>query len=637
MSQQRRPPLPSALDAEKSIIGAILMSGELPPEVSEALFFNPDVARWFALLKTQQQRGLGVDLVSVIPVAQRAMETQEFLSFINLPSTVPSLQALPFWIKLLQQKADERALHQWANQIGEAIQAGDYSRLVQLRGRAAPATPAMAGAGQPRIQINSRDARSIVADCWEALVRQPVPVLFQQENRLVRLVESDWGRLIWPAPAQTVRALLNQHVDFVKAYDRKEGRVEEPAGAAPPWIAEDMSAIPDPRLPVLESVLRSPFLGKAGNLITEPGYHPEARCWLEPHHLSIAPMSVEAAKATIDHWLTDFAFAETHDKTNAVALFLLPFVRRYIRGPTPGHIIEASTPGSGKSLLASVLLLPSLGEQLKASPFSDVEEERRKGLMSSLIEGRAAILFDNLKGKVDSPSLEGVLTSDVWQDRVLGATGTIHAVNRATWVFTSNNAELSLDMARRCIRIRLDQGVERPFDREPEQFTHPDILQYTRAQRSTLVSAALALVQAWLEARGPAVRSLGSFEDWSRVVGGVLACAGYTGWLEGREEMIRLADRSGDQLRAFVEAWAGVFGGASEPPHTVRLVELAEARGLLSGTIGDGSDKSKQTRLGALLSKARGRVFSFAQQTWKIAEPGRDEKGTTWSLTRIDG
>lgn len=487
--------------------------------------------------------------------------------------------------------------------------------------------------GLPHIQINGRPAREIVEECWELFTCQRVPTLFQQEGRLVRIVDSDWGKVIRGVDTQILRAMLNQRAAFVKVYDRKDGRVEEHAGAAPAWVSEDMVSLPLAKIKPLESVLRAPFVGRDGVVVTEPGYHEGARCWLESHGLTIDAMTVEVARGVIDEWLIDFKFAEDHDRANAVALFLLPFVRRYIKGPTPGHVIEASTPGSGKSLLATMLLLPSLGETLKASPFSEAEEERRKGLMSSLIEGRAAVLFDNIKGKVDSPSLEGILTSEVWQDRVLGTTANVHAVNRAAWVFTSNNAEMSLDMARRCIRVRLDQGVERPYDREPGDFIHGNIEKYTRDNRGRLVSAAISLIRAWQANPGAPVKALGSFEDWSRVIGGILQVAGYKGWLQGRDEMIRLADRQGDQLREFVQVWAKKYGRAEKPPHTPALVALAEDSGLLIGTIGDGGQKSKETRLGGFLRKARGRVFAFEDGTWRIAEPGRDERGTTWPLS----
>jgi hypothetical protein len=41
-------------------------------------------------------------------------------------------------------------------------------------------------------------------------------------------------------------------------------------------------------------------------------------------------------------------------------------------------------------------------------------------------------------------------------DRLLGQTRMLVLPNRATWIATANNPQLSLEIARRCIRIRLD-------------------------------------------------------------------------------------------------------------------------------------------------------------------------------------
>ena len=46
------------------------------------------------------------------------------------------------------------------------------------------------------------------------------------------------------------------------------------------------------------------------------------------------------------------------DLANAVAAFILRFVRLLIEGPTPLHLIESPTPGSGKGLLADVCNCP---------------------------------------------------------------------------------------------------------------------------------------------------------------------------------------------------------------------------------------------------------------------------------------
>ena len=493
--------------------------------------------------------------------------------------------------------------------------------------------------GMPHIQINARSAKAVIEECWALFEGKRVPLLFRQDGRLVECLETEHGRKIQGVSATVLRAMLGEQACFVKVFERKDGRSEEHAGAAPTWIPEGMEARPRQSLPVLESVVSAPFFGEDGVLVDKPGYHPQARCWLEQHGVKVESMGLGEAKKVIDDWLVDFSFAEESDRINAVALFLLPFVRRLVKGPTPGHLVEASTAGSGKGLLTKILLLPSLGKPPEATAFSDSEDERRKAILAALLGGRPVLMIDNLKGKVDSPALEGVLTATMWQDRQLGSSSTRYVANKATWVLTGNNAELSLDMARRCLRIRLDQGVERPYEQDVKKFRHPDIERYTLDNRSKLVSAAVAMVRAWQASPVEGVKTLGSFESWSEVVGGILQRAGYPGWLENRDVLFRLADRQGDQMRTFVGEWAKKYAGAPKPPSTGMLVALAEEHDLFAGTLGDGSERSKATRFGAMLSKARGRVFSFVVgrevTNWKIPESIRGEGGTTWELIKV--
>ena len=468
--------------------------------------------------------------------------------------------------------------------------------------------------GMPHIQINARSAKAVIEECWALFEGKRVPILFRQDGRLVECLETEHGRKIQAVNATVLRAMLAEQACFVKVFERKDGRSEEHAGAAPTWIPEGMEARPRQSLSVLESVVSAPFFDEGGKLVEKPGYHPDARCWLEQHGVKVEAMDVATAKKVIDEWLVDFSFAEDSDRINAIALFLLPFVRRMIKGPTPGHLVEASTAGSGKGLLTKILLLPSLGKPPEATAFSDSEDERRKAILAALLGGRPVLMIDNLKGKVDSPALEGVLTATMWQDRQLGSSSTRYVANKATWVLTGNNAELSLDMARRCLRIRLDQGVERPYEQDIKQFQHPDIEGYTIQNRGRLVSAAVALVRGWQAAPVPGVKTLGSFEAWSEVIGGILQRAGYPGWLDNRDVLFRLADRQGDQMRTFVAEWAKAFavdpehGRKAKPPNTGQLVKLAEDHDLFAGTLGDGSERSKATRFGAMLEIGRAHV-----------------------------
>jgi len=50
-------------------------------------------------------------------------------------------------------------------------------------------------------------------------------------------------------------------------------------------------------------------------------------------------------------------------------------------------------------------------------------------------------------------------------------------------------------------------------------------------------------------------RTIGSFENWAHVVGGVLEVAGIAGFLDNLEEMMEASDTEGAAWSAFIAAW----------------------------------------------------------------------------------
>jgi len=151
----------------------------------------------------------------------------------------------------------------------------------------------------------------------------------------------------------------------------------------------------------------------------------------------------------------------------------------------------------------------------------------------------------------------------------------------------------------------LDAGVEEPWHRQG--FRHDPLLEWADEHRGELVWAALVLVANWL-ARGAnpfTERTLGSFEPWARVVGGVLREAGIGGFLQGRQRMHSEADRDSASWAAFFEAWWREHG--DRPMAAGELMPIAE--NVLPEVVGNGSDRSRSTRLGLALRRKRGRIF----------------------------
>jgi putative DNA primase/helicase len=207
---------------------------------------------------------------------------------------------------------------------------------------------------------------------------------------------------------------------------------------------------------------------------------------------------------------------------------------------------------------------------------------------------------------LDSAQLASVLTAETWTDRVLGQTRMIELANRCTWVITANNPRLSLEVARRCIRIRMDAKTDRPWDRQG--FKHVPLRKWALEHRAELVHAVLVMVQGWLAAGSPSAgKTLGSFEPWAEVIGGILQFAGVPGFLEGADQFYDNADADGQEWREFTVAWWERHG--SLWVSSGQLLKLVTQKDLLAHTVGDRTGRSPMIRLGKALSAARDRQF----------------------------
>jgi hypothetical protein len=440
----------------------------------------------------------------------------------------------------------------------------------------------------PKINLTARQRVVVIGQAWRAVLssnRIGQPRLFTQGGHLATIRRSEQGACIDLAGTANVNHLLYSSARWMRS--KKAGRddstadgfIEVDAEDVPPFIAEDMVAAPAPELPVLEQVVYAPTFAADGKLLGEPGYHAEAHRWYEETRaIEPVPMTAAEARATLFDWLADFPFARDSDRAHAIALFLLPFVRDIVGVVTPVHLIEAPIPGTGKTLLARVLLSASMGREPALSPFDRDEKEVKKTITSMLIEGRHAVVFDNVKGRMDSPSFELATTAPRWADRILGVSGGVDVPIRAIWVVTANNLQMSPDLLRRSVRIRIVRLQEEAFD--PAQARHPDIIGWTLENHSLLVSAGLKLVADWLLAGRPmSAATLGTYEDWSRVLGGILAHAGIPGFLADRDEFRDAADPVAAEWRMFVECWSKRHGTAFVT--TKELLKLADEEELL--------------------------------------------------------
>jgi hypothetical protein len=172
-------------------------------------------------------------------------------------------------------------------------------------------------------------------------------------------------------------------------------------------------------------------------------------------------------------------------------------------------------------------------------------------------------VWDNVEDVLDSPALAAAVTAETWGDRILGRSEDVTLPQRTIFIVTGNNISLGGDLARRCYWIRLDACMPRPWI--GREFRHPNLKAWVRQNRGNLLAALLTMVRAWYAASRPPSDTpvLGSFEEWSRTVGGILDYAGIEGFLRNLEHLYQQSDLADAQWTAFLGAIYDAYGDQS--------------------------------------------------------------------------
>jgi putative DNA primase/helicase len=345
------------------------------------------------------------------------------------------------------------------------------------------------------------------------------------------------------------------------------------------------------------------------------------------------PAEIGAAQSLLlGEMLGEFPFTGEAERAHALALLLLPFVRPMIAGPTPLHLIEKPAPGTGATLMVDAMSLVTTGVGASVMVEGRDEDEWRKRLTAKLRTIPTMLLIDNLRRRLDSSSVAAALTAPYWEDRILGKSEMTRFPIRCTWVATGNNPQVSNEVARRLVRIRLDPHVDQPWMREG--FRHPELLSWVRENRARLVAACLTLGRAWIASGQPRHRkTIGSFEGWSQVIGGILEVAGVPGFLDNLREMYETADAEGAIWRVFIAQWWDRHGTAQVGTSDLHQLALACEPPL---PLGSGNDRSQRTALGRGLVRMRDRVFDIGISRVRLENRGEKQGAQRWRLTLVE-
>jgi 5S rRNA maturation endonuclease (ribonuclease M5) len=521
---------------------------------------------------------------------------------------------------------------------------------------------------KPVIDTSFQYRRDISAAGIEALQKaNDPPVVFIRSGQLVRLAQDEHGLPIIEAlNVDSLSGRLDRCANFVRK--TKNGPVPD---KPPTDVVRDILSLGKWPFPALASITECPIIREDGTIISEPGYDAKTELYYIPAknlHIPAVPESptlteIQKAKDLLLEVIFDFPFQDNASRANSLAAIMTPILRPLINGPVPLVLFDAPQPGTGKSLLSDITSLIATGRTaaVLTAPSSD-DEDWRKEITSLLILGRNVVTIDNIEGRLSSASLASVLTSNYWQDRILGRSEMIIIPHRVSWIGTGNNIHLGGDLPRRCYWVKIDAKNARPWQRNG--FKHPHLVEWVSEHRGEILVAILTLAKAWLNAQKPhpeKIPVIGSFEKWCDVMGSILYYAGIPDFLSNLESMYESIDEDTPQWEVFICTWHEELG---EKFYTVaELTNLIsgnkkledslpqEFAGAIEKTISEGGaakvriDRNFTRKLGKGLAKRAGVRYvngltikkGKAEQralTWQVTDGNQGEENSQHSLFR---
>lgn len=411
--------------------------------------------------------------------------------------------------------------------------------------------------GLPGVAITNEPIRHYADRVIEHLLQRHTP-LYVRHGQLVRIQHKEDGTPFIETLSETaLKGILARAMNFVRVSERKLYHV-----SPPDVLVKDLLTLGSWPFPPLDTIVEFPVFRPDGTLIDREGYDAATRIvYMPSSSLVIPPVpqtptddDVVNALALLDDMIGEFPYENQASYANALGLLLTPIIRQSINGHVPLALIDATRPGTGKSLLAETVSLVATGRQaaMMTAPYDD--NEWRKRIASTLAEGSTIIVIDNVKARIQSASLDAALTSSVIKERILGQSKNGVYVQRATWMATGNNLQIGGDMPRRSYWIRMDAHTDKPWTRGGFKY---DLEEWVPAHRGEIIAALLTLARAWFAAGKPAahVPRLGSFQPWTDTIGGIL---GYTGlidnFLGNLDALYEQADEEAMQWAGFLHA-----------------------------------------------------------------------------------
>lgn len=427
------------------------------------------------------------------------------------------------------------------------------------------------------LQFQALDDAVREMNAWSVTVSGRPSILVSKDGRLVS--PNDVDELI-PCTADSLAVALRVHLEPGR-YGKKEYNAESDSEESPwipvPKVPRDLvRAYLDAKqyfgVPRIQQVACAPIVRPDFSIRWAKGWDEATGTWITPG-LEPDTRLIDAGQG-VRALFTEFALTDRRQEADCLAAALTPLLRIAISGSLPAFIATAHKPGSGKSELTQLLARIGGAGGDTVTRWPD-RAEFTKTVSAYVASDEPAVIFDNIRARIESPDLESVITSRQTSFRVMRTHDVVKMRSNTVWFLTINGAYCSPDMLRRSIVVLLDP------ERAPAPWSG-EVPQKTKTYEAALVTLMCSLIESWRDAGCPrgGVTHPG-FEEWSQTVSGILEHAGIAGMWEARAEVIgeavavdgdedgnyleRIVRLMGDMEFAAIDLWEAADGQSFNP------------------------------------------------------------------------
>jgi hypothetical protein len=338
-------------------------------------------------------------------------------------------------------------------------------------------------------------------------------------------------------------------------------------------------------LPSISILTPAPiFVEQAGAIVVlKKGYHETDGGVYVTKEWPIRELGLTYAKAKLLELLADFNFTTPADQSRALASLLAPAFKlgRLLTEDAPLDMAEADQSQAGKTYRLKLIcalygdtphLITVKGERAVGS----LDESISQGL----VDGHAFIMFDNVRGVLNSQLLESAVRgTGAVNARVSYSREREVSAERVVWLLSSNAAQATPDLANRSVITRI---LKHKPGYQFKRYAEGDLLAHIKANQADYLSAVYTVLCEWHRQGKPRTdEARHDFREWTQTMDWLVQhLFGLPPLMDGhREEQERISNPDLDWLRkvALVIDKADKLGDWFQAGE---LIDLCEGNGI---------------------------------------------------------